>query len=394
MRLAFLCSGLEPGRDGVGDFTRTLAAACSAAGHETRLAAIRDPFLSETTQPPKSLSVAEPRLRDIFQHPDESRALTGWLRDFEPDWVSVQFTPFGFHPRGLGASRAAHLRSLLPPKSRRHIMFHEIWLQPGIDGLWRHRALGWWQRRSVDAWTGFGWQPQVVQTQARLHQARLQLRGVTVSLLPLCTPFSNPLITQPEARASISAALRATAASSRPLDESALWIGHFGTLHLDGWNFPAYASQMVALAAASGKRICFLALGRARAASAAWAEAGRLVPQADFRVLGELPPEKVPLTMQACDAAITSTPWDIIEKSSAVAAWRAVGVPVLVTRAGTTHSKNLPPWPDPGLILADASAPVLPKPFERISAPAYLAPAHAAQTFLQALSASSQSSPA
>ncbi|MGA2051808.1 MAG: hypothetical protein ABSH19_00710 [Opitutales bacterium] len=266
-------------------------------------------------------------------------------------------------------------------------MLHEIWLQPGSDGLWRHRALGWWQRRSVDAWTGSGWQPQVVHTQARLHETRLRRRGVSAHLLPLCSAFASPSATPAEARAAVAAKLRAAAGSDRPVDDTALWIGHFGTLHLEGWNFPGFVSKMAGLAAASGKRICFLALGRARTAAAAWAEAARMVPSADFRIIGELPPEKVPLIMQACDAAITSTPWDIIEKSSAVAAWRAVGVPVLVTRAGLTHTKPLPPWPDPGLRLADGPSLALPRPFERIPGPDFLTSAQTARAFLSDLSA-------
>jgi hypothetical protein len=165
MRLAFICSGLEPGRDGVGDFARTLARQCVAAGHEVRLASVRD----ELSQDRSTANPVELRLADIFLHPAEARALAAWLHDFQPDWASVQFTPFGFHPRGLGGRRAAFLRELLPAKTRREIMLHEIWLQPGPGGQLRHRALGWAQRRSVDAWTGPGWRPEIIHTQARLH---------------------------------------------------------------------------------------------------------------------------------------------------------------------------------------------------------------------------------
>ena len=379
MRLAFICSGLEPGRDGVGDFARTLARECAAAGHETRLAAVR-----EHGAPGGGLARnGELRLNDIFRQPGEARALAAWLREFQPDWVSSHFTPFGFHPRGLGARRASLLRELLPPRARRQIMFHEIWLQPGRDGQLRHRALGWAQRRSVDAWAGAGWQPAVVHTQARLHQARLRARGIAAELLPLCTTFAEPNITQTAARAAVTELAQA---AGKKIDDATFWLGHFGAFHVQGWNFTAFARKMAAQPNLRGKRVCFLALGRAAAAKTAFDEAARSVANADFCVVGELAEDKVAVAMRACDAAFTSTPWDIIEKSSAVAAWRALGIPVLVTRAGATDAAKLPAWPDPGLLLASGEAPPnWPTSFAPVPGPSFLHPAETARTFLSAL---------
>jgi hypothetical protein len=385
MRIAFLCSGLEPGRDGIGDCTRALATACVSLGHETRLAAIRDPFCPSPAS--FAASAAEPRWPDIFCHEAQSRELRDWLQDFQPDWVSVQYTPFGFHRRGLGGRHGAVLRSLLPETSRRHVFFHEIWLQPGRAGRLRHRALGWFQRRTVDAWAGSAWQPHVVHTQARLHQARLRARGLPAELLPLCSPFANPHASPASARDQVAAWLRAAAPSSAPLDKEALWIGHFGTFYREGWSFADFAAKFTGLARVVGRRVCFLALGRARAAAEVWEQAVRVVPHADFRVVGELPPDQVAVAMQACDAAMTSTPWDIIEKSSAAAAWRALGIPVLVTRGPAPQSGHLPAWPDLGLLPAFGSEPGFTLPFVPVPGPAFLHPVNAAQAFLAALSA-------
>jgi len=379
MRLVFICSGLEPGRDGVGDFARTLAQECAKLGHEVRLAAVRDAAGSGKA----SIDGREFRAKDIFRNPVEAREMSIWLRNFNPDWASVQYTPFGFHPRGLGSKRASWLRELLPTTTRRHIMLHEIWLQPGRDGTFRHRALGWAQRRSVDAWIHTGWNPEIVQTQSRLHQVRLQTRGVKVDLLPLCSTFRPVSIAQSAARASVADWLRA---AGQTVDENAFWFGHFGAFHAQAWDFTDFAQNVTVQLKASGKRACFLALGRAAAVGKVFADAAHAVPDADFRVVGELSEEKVPVAMQACDGAFTSTPWDIIEKSSAVAAWRALGVPVWVTRAGATDSTQLPAWPDSGLILADINSVWhLPKYPSRIAGPLHLDPAQTAQTFLATL---------
>ncbi len=380
MRLVFLCSGLEPGRDGVGDYARLLAAHCAAQGHEVRLASVRDPFCAAATK-----SGMEFRAPDIFQNPAEARELAVWLHEFRPDWASVQFTPFGFHPRGLGGKRASFLREIQPAATRRHIMLHEIWLQPGRDGPLRHRALGWAQRRSVDAWINTGWKPEVIHTQARLHRVRLQARGANVELLPLCSTIPPQDISPSSARLMVVQHLIKAGSLPQSIDESAIWLGHFGTLHNQEWDFSKFAATVSELAAQVGKRVCFHALGRGQTIARAWAEAARAVPKADFHVHGELPEEKISVMMKACNAAFTSTPWDIVEKSGTVAAWRAMGVPVLVARVGATNAGQLPPWPDPGLILFENGRQKSPLPFERVPGPAFLDPAYSAKTFLTAL---------
>jgi len=379
MRLLFICSGLEHGRDGVGDFARTLARECAAAGHTVRLAAVHDDQCREPGQTVDN----EIRLRDVFRNPEEMEALAGWLKEFNPDWASVQYTPFGFHHRGLGGRRAMVMHHLMPATTRRHIMLHEIWLQPGLDGALRHRALGWAQRRSVDAWTGPGWLPEVVHTQARLHQARLRARGMDAILLPLCTPFKDPVCAQAAARTELAAWIKP---QGKSIDESGYWLGHFGAFHAQNWDFTAFAQRVVAHPNLGVGRPCFLGLGRSAAVKGAFAQAEAVVKNADFVVVGELAENQVPVAMRACDTAFTSTPWDIIEKSSAVAAWRALDVPVLVTRAGATDADELPPWPDSGLILVGSPADFhLPTRGELEPPPKFLFPKETCRAFLAAL---------
>jgi hypothetical protein len=377
MRLVFLCSGLEPGCDGIGDFARMLAVHCAAQGHEVRVASVRDSFCEIVIN-----TAEEFRAPDIFSNPAQARELAAWLREFNPDWASVQFTPFGFHPRGLGGKRATFLREIMPATTRRHIMLHEIWLQPGRDGPLRHRALGWAQRRSVDAWTGPGWRPEIVQTQARLHQARLRSRGVAAELLPLCPSFERAKVSQAEARLTVAAWLKAKGQNA---ELNACWLGHFGAFHQPAEEFIKFAREVVNQLQPTGRRAAFLALGRAVSVATVFADAARALPEADFLVLGELSVENVSVTMQACDCAFTTTPWDIIEKSGTVAAWRALDIPVLVIRLGATDAKILPSWPDPGLILAAEPGFRLPNFDELIPAPGFLQPNYTAKIFLAAL---------
>ena len=42
MNILFLTGGLEPGQDGVGDYTRLLAGVCKTSGHKVSIIAIND----------------------------------------------------------------------------------------------------------------------------------------------------------------------------------------------------------------------------------------------------------------------------------------------------------------------------------------------------------------
>ena len=42
MKFAFICGSLEPGRNGVGDYTRRLAGELAAQGHECLLVSLND----------------------------------------------------------------------------------------------------------------------------------------------------------------------------------------------------------------------------------------------------------------------------------------------------------------------------------------------------------------
>jgi hypothetical protein len=46
VKIVFLCASLEPGRDGVGDYTRHLASECVRRGHECTAIALHDPHVN------------------------------------------------------------------------------------------------------------------------------------------------------------------------------------------------------------------------------------------------------------------------------------------------------------------------------------------------------------
>jgi hypothetical protein len=100
MKIAFLCSSLEPGRDGVGDYTRTLAGELVRLGHQVFLIALNDRWITGEK------AEEQARLQTLRFGPNLSIAgrvtiARQALDQFAPDWVSLQYVCYGFHPKGL-----------------------------------------------------------------------------------------------------------------------------------------------------------------------------------------------------------------------------------------------------------------------------------------------------
>jgi hypothetical protein len=99
VKFAYVVSALEPVRDGVGDYTHALAQELEKQGHKYALLALNDRHVGE-----RVLENSEcPMLRMPSSAPwlDRMRLAEQLLRDFGPDWVSLQFVCFGWHPKGL-----------------------------------------------------------------------------------------------------------------------------------------------------------------------------------------------------------------------------------------------------------------------------------------------------
>src|ERR1019366_978591 len=104
MKIAFLCSCLEPGRDGVGDYARRLAGELIRQGHSCVAVALNDPHIHKTMfeqQEIEGNSISTLRLSGVAPWSKRTVEARNWLDGFNPDWISLQYVPFGFHPKGL-----------------------------------------------------------------------------------------------------------------------------------------------------------------------------------------------------------------------------------------------------------------------------------------------------
>jgi hypothetical protein len=323
MNLVFFCASLEPGRDGVGDYTRRLAGECAARGHRCTVIALHDPYVtraSETT--PGDVGLI--RLPAAGAWAGRMACAVRHLRRLAPDWVSWQLVAYGFQPRGfLPAALLRQAPDLRGPRC--HVMLHELWLGLEAGAGWRARATGWLQRRGVLCLL-HQLDPDCVQTSNDAYRQTLQREGFDAEVLAL---FGNvPVADVFPGRETVLS--RWLPASSGPMGGRPFVAVAFGTLHVQ-WQPDATVDWLMATGRRLGRPPVLIAIGRLGSHAPAILDRFRQrgVPVA---VTGELDEAGISHLLGAADFGIAPHPWALIGKSGASAAMLEHGLPVLVPR--------------------------------------------------------------
>jgi hypothetical protein len=320
MRIAFVTSCLEPGRDGVGDYTTLLAAGCERRGHAVTRIALNDARVNALVETPGLL-----RLPVSMTWVEREARARRWLEDFSPDWVSLQFVAFGFHPRGLVARIVPHVVALLSGWPV-HIFLHELWLGEERGASWKHRILGCMQRRGVLTLLG-ALDIRVIHTSNSTYVQLLGRRGVLATRLPLFG--SLPLPTQEYPR------------------RDKLMLAFFGTLH------PVWPAEPLFTHLRSLKRkIQLHHAGEIGGGAELWGNLERKWGQEfDFFTLKHLSPQAIADLFAGADFGVATTPWALVGKSASVAAMLDCGLPVIVNRDDVHYAGLSDPVVDSSLLI-------------------------------------------
>ena len=305
MKIAFLASCLEPGHDGVGDYTTLLAGECERLGHATRRLALNDPHAVHT-----GVDAGPLRLSPSLPWQERVEKAGNFLSAFAPDFVSLQFVCYGFHPRGIDFGLASRLREIIGP-SPVHIMFHELWIGAEKGAPLKDRFLGGLQRscvlrvaRALDV--------RAVHASNSAYIAMLHERKIEASLLPLFGAIPFPRSASP------------VRGQGDPLV-----FGLFGALH------PVWPPEpLFALLLKTGKKIAVAHIGGMGGGAALWEKLEReYAGVIEFRKSGRQPAGRIAEFFRSeIDFGIAITPWELIGKSAGVAAMLEHGLPVIVNR--------------------------------------------------------------
>jgi hypothetical protein len=319
MTLVLINGCLEPGADGVGDYSRRLAAAFITLGLPTSLLALNDPHVaSPLLGQQTSDGCTIPILRLPASHSWSSRRLSALaqLQAWKCSSLSLQFVPYAFDPRGIPLQLLDFLRHLgLQPGWRTHVMFHEIWIGVARSSDLRSRAIGHLQRRLIKAiWQSL--RPKQTHTTNGSYACCLGRIGIDAARLPLFSGL-EPVVTDSPLKDF----------ESSPNYSACL----FGRIP-PRWDPDPAMAALVDEAVQQGRQARLLLIGRHWMPSS-WIEQLReRWPQILIEQHGVEPdPHQLSDLIMGCQLGLAPVPWGLVEKSSAVAAFLTLGLPVVAS---------------------------------------------------------------
>ena len=318
MKIVFLCSSLEPGCDGVGDYSRRLAGALIRLGHQTALLAINDQSIREKingSQLEDDMKIPVFRLPSNLSASRRFSEAKRWIDKLNPEWISLQYVPFSFHPKGLHFGLSKRLLHL--GKGRRwHIMFHELWVGMNVEARGK---LVWWgrfQKIMIKSLINTI-KPKIINTQTNIYLEQLKALGFAGQHLPLFTNI--PLVHEkpPFSFNKLNAV--------RPANKIDLVL--FGSI-FPGVPADAFFKEIAQISKLRKIQFSMTIIGRTGKEKEHWANICR-TEGLTVNLLDEQEPESISQVLSNASIGISTTPVALAEKSGSIAAMSRHGLPVI-----------------------------------------------------------------
>lgn len=328
-RIVFLCGCLEPGKDGVGDYTRRLSEKLSGFGVHSLLIALADPFIHNgKIQKQGSEKVQIIRYSKFKTQNDVFKAAASEITVFNPEWVSIQFVPFAYSekgiPFGIGKKMADLCRDRLV-----QIMFHELWLGMEINPELKYALWGRIQRMVfLDLLKRLN--PECIHTHSDWYLSNLKKLGFKVEKLPL---FSNiPLPAVFTRRRNYSGITSIQDKTIR-----FLIFGHIST----GAPVEEFVSELKNIAVRHQINCTLTCCGKNSGELERWKTAWQ---NAGFStsVRGLMDESEISKLIGESDIGIATTPLAVIEKSGSFMALMEHGLPVINVAEQKKLDKSYP----------------------------------------------------
>jgi glycosyltransferase involved in cell wall biosynthesis len=148
MKILFLCGSAEPGKDGVGDYTRRLAGELIRQGNQAQILSLCDKqvtgFLTQT-QAVEETSVTVRRIPVASSYKQRLAWTQKVIKEVSPDWISLQFVVYSFNAKGLPLWLPFFLKNI-KGDYKRHVMFHELWVGRGKNASLKFKFLSFLQQ--------------------------------------------------------------------------------------------------------------------------------------------------------------------------------------------------------------------------------------------------------
>ncbi|MGE5944867.1 MAG: hypothetical protein ACM31G_11070 [Flavobacteriales bacterium] len=314
MKIIFICGSLEPGKDGVGDYTRRLCGELLKQGVMVGMLAYNDKHLHykmETIQESDGHTIPSLRLPHTWKSKVRCKEAKNWIASHNPEWLSLQFVPYAFHHKGLPFGLGNQLKRM-GTNYKWHIMIHELWIGMSQQSTLKDKCIGQVQRIIIKKLL-LKLVPKVIHTQTDLYKHHLQQLEFEASILPL---FSNISYVESDFHTNKSIA-------EFNLPEKYLVL--FGSIHKNA-PIEEFVKELSELD--KEKTFSFVALGRNGGELQYWKS---IIEKYgfDIMVLGEQSAESISYVLSHATFGMATTPYYLIEKSGSVAAMHQHNLPVI-----------------------------------------------------------------
>ncbi|OJW75074.1 hypothetical protein [Spirosoma sp. 48-14] len=338
--IIFICSSLEPGRDGVGDYTRYLSYELVNHGYKIAIIALHDRYVFEDnessvqTENGKTLRLL--RLSIDTPISEKLKKASQFINTHKPDLLSLQFVPFGFHPKGLPFWLNKFLKKL-SSDIQWHFMFHELWVGMAEKSSVKLIFWGYIQRLLIINLVK-SLRPFIINTQSHTYQQYLKKYNINSEILPLITNIPPTHYT--------------TSLKENPVkkafDTKTFNFVVFGSIH------PYSLIEQLAIEVANKVKqefwsVTLTILGRQSNESKNWIAVWKR-NGLNVNYLGEQSAEEISKILSQSTIGLSSTAFAVIEKSGSVAAMLAHGLPVLCIASEWKPRGIIPLENHPGIL--------------------------------------------
>jgi hypothetical protein len=236
------------------------------------------------------------------------------------DLYSFQFAPYMISSTGFSGQNLYKLGKSLNNRNL-HINFHEIWIGAYNGASYKEKLIGYLQKKDIHRFLSYS-KPNVITASNSAAIDRLKKAKINAEYLYLCGTI--PLFPK-----------------KKELIKKSLKVAFFGTVY-SKFPYNQLGRNLKKISATSGKPINVEVIGRQR--ESVGLKALKKISELcgfKFSVTNQLSREQVSTRIQNCDIGISTTPYDIIGKSSATASFLEHRLPVLTYDDGDTHPSSL-----------------------------------------------------
>jgi hypothetical protein len=328
MKILFLCGSAEPGKDGVGDYTRRLCGELIRTGHQAQIISLCDKqvvsFVTQT-QLAKEIAITVRRIPKVSSNKQRLQWTQEIFKNEAPDWISLQYVPYSFNTKGLPFWLPGFFKEL-KGAHQTHIMFHEVWVGISVISPFEHKVTGFFQRfiakQIINKVT-----PISITTSNILYQLVLDKGGIIAETLPL---FSN--ISKVDVDLEFKKHVYNNLGITEEESKQYLFAGVFGSIYPEA-DIENVLNELLIRVSTKKQKLVFVSFGRIGADGKKEYERleGFFSSKIKFVNCGELSEERVSTLLQLLNIGISCTPSQHVGKSGVFAAMKFHGLEVIMS---------------------------------------------------------------